>query len=106
MKKICSSCTVHTVLFALLFIIRITISSAFIYYNWNSKRKHTDYITIKNDDNENINSVNPLYILIGKADRYIEENNVTKYLVFTSTDGNKKVLAKLKKIANIIHKFF
>ena len=32
------------------------------------------YITIKNvDDYENINSVNPLYLIIGKADEYIEK---------------------------------
>ena len=49
-------------------------------------------ITIKKiNDYENINSVNPLYLIIGKADGYIKENNWHKYLVFTSTDGNKKV---------------
>ena len=32
------------------------------------------YIAIKNDDYENINSVNPLCLIIGKADGYIEEN--------------------------------
>ena len=32
------------------------------------------YITMKNvDDYENINSVNPLYLIIGKADEYIEK---------------------------------
>ena len=57
-----------------------------------------EYITIKEiDDYENINSVNPLYLIIGKADGYIEENNGNKYLVFTSTDGNKKVLIKSTK---------
>ena len=34
------------------------------------------YITIKKlDDYENIDNVNPLYLIIGKADAYIEENN-------------------------------
>ena len=34
------------------------------------------YITIKKlDDYENIDNVNPLYLIIGKADGYIEENN-------------------------------
>ena len=37
----------------------------------------------------NINSVNSLYLTIGKADGYIEENNGNKYLVFASTDDNK-----------------
>ena len=33
------------------------------------------------DDYESINSVNPLYLIIGKADGYIKENNGNKYLV-------------------------
>ena len=55
-------------------------------------------ITKKIDDYENINSVNPLYLIIGKADGYIDENSGNRYLVFTSTDGNKKVLAKFAKL--------
>ena len=40
------------------------------------------YITIKKlDDYENIDNVNPLYLIIGKADGYIEENN-GKYIQF------------------------
>ena len=51
------------------------------------------YITIKKiDDYENIHSVNPLYLIIGKLDGCIEAKNRTKYLFFDSTDGNKKVL--------------
>ena len=50
------------------------------------------------DDYKNINSVNQLYPIIGKADGYIEGNNGNIYLVFTSTDGNKKVLAKFTKL--------
>ena len=54
------------------------------------------YITIKSiSDYENINSVNPLYLVIGETDGYIEENNGNKYLTFASTDKNKKVYAKL-----------
>ena len=57
------------------------------------------YITMKKlDDYENINSVNPLYLIIGKVEGYIKENNGNKYLVFTSTDGNKEVLAKFIKL--------
>ena len=53
------------------------------------------YITIKKiDDCENIYSVNPLYLIIGKVDGHIEENNGNKYLVFGSTDENKEVLKK------------
>ena len=51
------------------------------------------YITIKKiDDCENINSVNPLYLLIDHASGYIEEKNGNKYLVFDSTDENKELL--------------
>ena len=51
------------------------------------------YITIKKiDDCENIYSVNPLYLIIGKVDGHIEEKNGSKYLVFDSTDENKEVL--------------
>ena len=41
------------------------------------------YITIKKLTimNENINSVNPLYLIIGKANGYVEENNGNNYLV-------------------------
>ena len=53
------------------------------------------YITIKSiSDYENINSVNPLYLIIGDVDGYIEENNGNKYLTFASNDKNKKVLEK------------
>ena len=50
-------------------------------------------ITIKkNDDYKIINSVNSLYLITGKADGYIKENNGNKHLVLVSTDDNKKVL--------------
>ena len=59
---------------------------------------HIGYITIKRiRDYENINSVNPLYLMIGEVDGYIEENNGNKYLTFASTDKNKKVLEKYTK---------
>ena len=53
------------------------------------------YVTIKSiSDYENIHSVNPLYLIIGKADRSIEESNGNKYLVLASIDINKDVSAK------------
>ena len=62
-----------------------------IYYN--------GYITRKGiSDYENINSVNPLYLIIGEVDGYIEKNNGNKYLTFASTDKNKKVLEKYTKL--------
>ena len=51
------------------------------------------YIAIKKiDDYENIYTVNPLYLIIGKIDGFIEKKNGSKYLHFDSTDKNKEVL--------------
>ena len=78
------------------------------------------YITKKQiDDYENIYSVNPLYLLIDHvsgcieekdlnplylhidhAGRYVEEKGVNKYLVFDSTDQNKKLLKKYNDVWN------
>ena len=59
------------------------------------------YITIKKiDDCENINSVNPLYLLIDHASGYIKGKNGIKYLVFDSTDENKEVLKKNNDVWN------
>ena len=56
------------------------------------------YITRKKIDNyENIHSVNPLYLMIGKVLGNIEENNGNKYAIFDSVDGNKKVLNKIHR---------
>ena len=53
------------------------------------------YITTKkNDDCENIYSVNPWYLLVNHASGYIEEKGVNKYLIFDSTDENKELLKK------------
>ena len=52
---------------------------------------HVGYITIKSfSDCENINSENPLYLMIGEVDVYIEENNGNKYLTFASTEKTKQ----------------
>ena len=54
------------------------------------------YITIKKiDDCENIYSVNLLYLHINKASGYIEEKDVSKYLIFDSTDENKELLKNM-----------
>ena len=44
----------------------------------------------KNDDCENIYSVNPLCLFISHANGYIEGKGVNKYLTFDSTDENKE----------------
>ena len=54
----------------------------------------------KNDDCENIYSVNPLYLLVNHANRYIEEKGVNKSLIFDSTDKNKKLLKKYSDVWN------
>ena len=60
---------------------------------------HIGYITIKkSSDYENINSVNPLYLIIGEVDGYIEKNNENEYLTFASTGKNKKALEKYTKL--------
>ena len=56
---------------------------------------NTGYIAIKKiDDCKNIHSVNPLYLLVNHASRYIEEKGVNKYLIFNSTNENKELLKK------------
>ena len=61
------------------------------------------YITItKNDDYENIYSVNPLYLTIDHASGYIEEKRVNKYFIFDSTDENEELLKKYNDVWNRI----
>ena len=63
---------------------------------------------MKNFDYVKINSVNPLYIIIGEVDGSIEEKNGNKYLTSASTDKIKKVLEKYtelwNKIKNLVEK--
>ena len=40
----------------------------------------------------NINSVNPLYLGITRANGYSEDKDMNKYLIFNSTDENKELL--------------
>ena len=47
---------------------------------------------------ESINSVNPLYFIVGEVDGYIEEKNGNKYLIFASTDKNKEILEKYTEL--------
>ena len=53
-------------------------------------------------DYENINSVNPLSLIIGEVDGYIGERNGNRYLTFDSTDKNKEVLKKYTELWNVI----
>ena len=58
----------------------------------------------KTDYNENIHCVNPLYLMIGKVDRYIKEKNGSKYLVFDSADENKEVLKNIQNFGMVLLK--
>ena len=49
---------------------------------------------MKDSDYVKINPVNPLYLVINKADCLLEESNRNKYLFFAATDKNKEVLEK------------
>ena len=60
------------------------------------------YVTIKEiGQGYDINSVNPLYLCIDHANRYIEEINEDKYLVF-DTDKNKELFKKYDDVFNRI----
>ena len=65
------------------------------------------YITIKKiDDYESIYSVNPLYLTINHASRYIEcnsveEKGVNKYLIFNLTYENKELLKNMMMIVKL-----
>ena len=69
---------------------------------------HIGNITIKKIGYcENIYSVHPLYLIIGKAAGHIEQNNGIKYLVFDSTelqstDESKEVLKKYRELSHEI----
>ena len=58
------------------------------------------YIAIKSiSDYVSINSVNPLYFIVGELDGFIEESNRNKYyLVFASTDENNEILTKYTEL--------
>ena len=46
----------------------------------------------------NVNSVNPVYLIINRIDDFIEEKNGDKYLNIADTDRNNEVLKKYSEI--------
>ena len=57
------------------------------------------YVTIKKVvDYNNINSVNPLYLMIDETIGHMEEKYEKKYLVLDEIDENKEVLKKYKEV--------
>ena len=56
------------------------------------------YVTIKKiGDYNNINSVNPLYLMIDEMIGHFEEKNENKYLVLDEIDENKEIQEGIKK---------
>ena len=63
------------------------------------------YVTIKKiGDYNNINSVNPLYLMVNEIIGHVEEKNENKYLVLDDLDENKEVLKKYDKVLEGIKK--
>ena len=59
---------------------------------------HISDITVKKiGDCENINSVNPLYLMINSASGYFKEKYGQKYLVLDSTEKYDEVFSLIKK---------
>ena len=46
----------------------------------------------------NINSVNPLYLIINRTDGFAEEKNDNKYLNISDTDKNNEILKKYNQV--------
>ena len=56
-------------------------------------------MTVKKIANcNNINSVNPLYLMINEMIGHFEEKNENKYLVLDDVDKNKEVLKKYEEV--------
>ena len=57
------------------------------------------YVTVKKIANcNNINNVNPLYLMINKMIVHSEEKNENKYLVLDDVNENKEVLKKTEEV--------
>ena len=57
------------------------------------------YVTIKKiGDYNNINSVNPLYLIINEMIGHFEGKNKNKYLVLEYVDENKEVSKKYEEV--------
>ena len=57
------------------------------------------YVTVKKiDDCNNINSVNPLYLMIDEMIGHFEEKNEKKYLVLDDVNENIEISKKYKEV--------
>ena len=60
---------------------------------------YISYVTVKKIDNcNNINIVNPLYLMIDETIGHFEEKNENKYLVLDDVDENKEVSKKYEEV--------
>ena len=66
--------------------------------NFDLNQIKTDQKSYNNLSYVRISSVDPLYLIIDKVDRYIEENNENKYLTLVSTDKSKGTLKKYTEL--------
>ena len=56
------------------------------------------YISVKDSEYVNINSINTLYLVFNEVDEYVEEINGSKYLTLVSTDKIKELLTKYTEL--------
>ena len=47
-----------------------------------------------------VNSVNPLYLMIKRIDGFVEEKNGSKYLNISDTNRNSEILKKYNQVFN------
>ena len=71
--------------------------------SWQKNCKEIDiyyigYITFKIANCNNINSINPLYLMINEMIGHFEWKNGNKYLVLDDVDENKEVLKKYEEV--------
>ena len=63
------------------------------------------YVTTKKNDNfKNINSINPLYLMINETIGHFEEKNENKYLVWDDANVNKEVSKKYEEVREGVKK--
>ena len=63
------------------------------------------YVTVKKISNcNNINRVNPLYLMINKMIGHFEEKNENKYLVLDDVDENKEFSKKYEEVLEGVKK--
>ena len=66
---------------------------------------YIDYVTVKKIANcNNVNNVNPLYLMINEMIGHFEEKNKNRYLVLDIVDENKEVSKKYEEVWEDIKK--